>query len=217
MREVTINMPCYSEVYDLYIILEADARVEKTRGYKRDGKILYYGSSITNGACATRPGNSYESFICRTLGMDYVNLGFGGSAKGEDAIADYIANIGAEIFVYDYDHNAPDVEHLEKTHEKMFLKIRHKNPDMPILILSRPRYKRLNPIEIERLRVIKKTYENARARGDKNVYFIPGNTLMKYAKHDGYVDGLHPNDLGFYSMARVITPVLKEILRKMEI
>lgn len=93
----------------------------------------------------------------------------------------------------------------------MFLTIRRKNPDLPILILSRPKYK-LTRDEDERLSVIRKTYTDAVESGDKNVHFIDGPTLMKYAKNDGTVDGCHPNDLGFHSMAKAIIPKLKQII-----
>jgi lysophospholipase L1-like esterase len=60
--------------------------------------------------------------------------------------------------------------------------------------------------------VIYATYEKAKARGDNNVYFIDGETLFAICKKDGTVDGTHPNDLGFYSMAEAIAPVLEQIL-----
>ena len=58
-----------------------------------------------------------------------------------------------------------------------------------------------------------KTYENALARGDRNVYLIDGPTLMAIAGNEGTVDGTHPTDLGFFSMAQALIPVLKEILK----
>ena len=211
MREITINMPLFTTVSEIYVGLEERARVEKTRGYKYEKPIVFYGSSITHGGCASRPGTCYEGFISRRLDTDYINLGFSGCAKGEDSIAEYISGLDTSVFVYDYDHNAPTAEHLEKTHERMFLKVRAANPDLPILMLSRPKYY-LTEAEKKRLEIVKKTYENALARGDKNVYFIPGPSLMKYAKDEGTVDGCHPTDLGFYSMAKVIIPTIKKIL-----
>ena len=115
------------------------------------------------------------------------------------------------VFVYDYDNNAPTLKYLENTHQKMFQTVRESNPDLPIVILSRPKYF-LTEDEQQRLAVIKKTYDDAVAAGDKNVYFIDGPTLMQYAENDGTVDDLHPNDLGFYSMAKVLIALLNSIL-----
>ena len=154
---------------------------------------------------------SYSAIISRELNTNFINLGFSGNALGEDEIAEYVAGLDMSVLVYDYEHNAPDVPHLEKTHEKMFKTIRAKHPELPVVMLTLPKY-RLNREERARLEVVKRTYENAVAAGDRNVYFIPGPTLMKYAKDEGSVDGCHPTDYGFASMAKVLTPVLKKIL-----
>ncbi len=211
LREITINFPLYSGVSALYIGLDEHAVLKKSPGYKHKKPIVFYGSSITQGGCASRPGNAYESIVSRALQTDYLNLGFSGSALAEDAIAQYVKDLDMSVFVYDYDHNAPDAEHLEQTHQRMFLTIREHHPDLPIVILSRPKYK-LNEVEKQRLAVIKKTYTDAVAAGDRNTYFIDGPTLMKHAKTDGTVDGCHPNDLGFYSMAKALIPLLMHIL-----
>lgn len=210
-REITINFPLYSGLSELYIGLEDDAVLEKAGGYKCEKPIVFYGSSITQGGCASRPGNSYESIVSRALQTDYINLGFSGSAKAEDQMAEYISSLDMLCFVYDYDYNAPSVEHLQNTHQRMFFKIREANPDLPIIILSRPKCV-LNDEEKIRLDIIKNTYNQAVASGDKNVYFISGKELMEYAENDGTVDGCHPNDLGFYSMARALIKQLKGIL-----
>ena len=211
MRELTLNMPLYSRVYELYIILEEGATVESADDYDYEKPIVYYGSSITQGGCASRPGNCYQGHISRALNTNYINLGFSGSARGEDTMAEYIAGLNMSAFVYDYDHNAPTVEHLRATHERMFKLIRAKHPTLPILILSRPSTK-LDKSERERLNIIKQTYINAIEAGDKNVCFIPGNRLMKIAGDDGLVDGCHPTDLGFYSMAMVMLPTVRKML-----
>ena len=212
LREITLNFPLYSAVSELYIGIEDSALLKKSTGYKSKKPIVFYGSSITQGGCASRPGNSYESVVSRALQTDYINLGFSGSARAEDAIADYISELDMSAFVYDYDYNAPSAEHLRNTHQRMFMKIRQKNPELPIVILSRPKFT-LTQEEKERLEIIRKTYVDAVSSEDKNVFLIDGATLMKYAKNDGTVDGCHPNDLGFYSMAKALIPTLKSILK----
>ncbi|MBQ8689434.1 MAG: hypothetical protein IJ515_03625 [Clostridia bacterium] len=209
--DITINFPLYSDVCELYIGLEDKATVSEPTPYRIEKPIVYYGSSITQGGCASRPGSSYQSIISRRFDADYINLGFSGNAKGEDEIADYIKNLDMSLFVYDYDFNAPDLAHLVATHERMFLKIREANPELPIVIMSKPKYE-LTPSDYARREAIIKTYENALARGDKNVYFIPGSQLMELAKLEGTVDSTHPTDLGFYSMAMTLSDMLAKIL-----
>ena len=208
MRDITINMPLYSQVSELYIGLAADAEIEKADKYKIEKPIVFYGSSITQGGCASRPGTAYTSIVARHFDADHVNLGFSGNAKGEDEIADYIKGLDMSLFVYDYDFNAPSRDHLAATHERMFLKIREANPDLPILIMSKPRWK-LEWGNLVRLDIIRKTYINAMERGDKHVYFIDGRDLMRIAQNDGTVDGTHPTDLGFFSMASEVIRVIE--------
>ena len=212
MREVTINFPLYSEVSELYIGLHDSALVCEPKRYKLEKPIVYYGSSITQGGCASRPGNSYESIISRRLDADYINLGFSGNAKGEHEIAEYIAKMDMSVFVYDYDHNAPTAEHLKNTHAKMYRTIREAKPDLPIVLMSRPKFY-LSADEKLRFNIIKKTYEDAKSAGDTNIYLIDVATLMALAKDEGTVDNCHPNDLGFASMAKAVGDLLEKILK----
>lgn len=211
MRDITINFPLYSEVCRLYIGLSSNAQVLAPTPYKVEKPVVYYGSSITQGGCASRPGNSYEAIVSEWLNIDHINLGFSGNAKAEAAISQYIKGLDMCAFVYDYDHNAPTVEHLRATHERMFSEIRASHPNLPIIIMSRPKCN-LTEEEKERLEIIKSTYERALAQGDKNVYFISGKELMKLSGDSGTVDSCHPNDWGFYSMASAIYNVLKDII-----
>lgn len=209
---VTINFPLFSEVEALFIGIKDGAALKSAPDYKYSVPIVYYGSSITQGGCASRPGNTYESIISRELDCDYINLGFSGNAKGEKEISEYIRNLDMSIFVYDYDHNAPSVQHLKDTHERMFKEFREKNPDIPVIMLSRPKFY-LTKEEEERARVVRQTYENALNQGDKNVYHIYGKDLLSgFAKNDGTVDNTHPNDMGFASMAEKLCCIIKSLL-----
>lgn len=210
MREITINFPLYSNVNNLYIGLQNTACVEEGAPYKNDKPIVYYGSSITQGGCASRPGMSYQAIVSRTFNYDYINLGFSGNAKAEDEMIEYIKNLDMSIFVYDYDHNAPSVQHLEKTHEKMFKAIREKNPLLPVIMMSRPKHF-LNEEEKIRRKIIETTYLNAVSAGDENVYFIDGEALTELCKDSGTVDNCHPTDFGFASMAKALTEVVRDI------
>ncbi len=208
MREITINFPLYSDVNELYIGLSEKATVEKASEYRVEKPIVYYGSSITQGGCASRPGNSYQAIVTQKLGINHINLGFSGNAKAEKEISDYICSLDMSAFVFDYDHNAPNLEHLEATHERMFKEIREAKPNLPIIIMTRPKYD-LTKEEKNRREIIKRTYENAKNNGDNDVYFIDGKSLMRICHDEGTVDSCHPNDLGFYSMAMAVIKVLK--------
>ena len=211
--EILIHFPLYSNVKHLYLGLEEGSVLEAAAEYSTTTPVVYYGSSITQGGCASRPGNSYQNIQSRLLDFDHINLGFSGNAKAEDAMIDYINTLEMSAFVYDYDHNAPTAAYLADTHEKMFKRIRAAHPDLPILLLSRPQPNMVNPDDVERLRIVTKTYQNAIASGDQNVCFIPGPTLMEDVKNEGLVDGVHPNDAGFVCMARAMIPTLKQMLK----
>lgn len=214
-REYTVNFPLYDNVCELYIALKKGAKLSAPSPYAIEKPIVYYGSSITQGGCASRPGNSYPSILARRLNADYINLGFSGSARGEKEMVSYLADLckNASAFVCDYDHNAPSIEHLEKTHLFLYRTIRTANPDLPILFVSAPD-SLIHPIPyLARLKVIRKTYVIAKSEGDENVWFLPGNKLFEGICWDSCtVDGCHPNDLGFYRMAMAMEPYLREMI-----
>lgn len=214
-KEILIHFPLYSGVKSLYIGVVEGSTLSPAEPYKYEKPVVYYGSSITNGAAASRPGMTYESMLSRWLGVDHHNLGFGGSAKGEREIAEYVASLDMSVFVYDYDHNAPSVEHLLATHEPMFKIFRAKHPTTPVIFVSRPQYNRTADCR-HRFEVIKQTYENARAAGDENVYLVCGSDLFDGLDADFTVDGVHPTDLGFRYMAQGLRPVLENALSKTE-
>ena len=212
MEDVTIFLPRNEPVVNVEIAVEDAYTVEEPTPYRDIKPIVYYGSSITEGGCAAMPINAYNAIISNRLNVDYYNLGFSGSAQAENEVCDYITdNFDMSIFVYDYDHNAPTDKHLEETHERFFLRFREKHPDVPVIMMSRP-WATYSANDARRA-TIRKTYENAIARGDKNVYFIDGETYFK--PEEAYMcltDTVHPNDFGFHCMADRVQPVIEKIL-----
>ena len=167
---ITLFMPTHSHLSALYVGLKPGAVVKSAPDHKYEKPIVFYGSSITHGTGATRSGNSYPAQISKRLDLNFINLGFGGLAKGEPAMAEYISTLDMAAFVYDYDFNAPTSEHLLNTHEPFFKIIREKNPDLPILMVSRPCSFRTGEKDTaERFAIIKRTYDNAKAVGDDDV------------------------------------------------
>lgn len=214
METVTINLPRNDQILAMEIGIDDNAKIEEAPEYTIASPIVFYGSSITEGGCACRAGNAYTSIVCRWLDADYRNFGFSGSARGEEVFARYIASISdMSVFVYDYDHNANDVKQLEDTHEKFFRIVRESHPDIPILMMSRPDTDKDKADSDARKEVIYNTYCKAKEQGDKNVWFLDGETFFgKYGRHECTVDGTHPNALGFMRMAEKVYDVLCGIL-----
>ena len=212
-KNVTIYLPLYNGVKSLKIGTEKGASLGAPPPYTHEKPVVFYGSSITQGGCASRTSNSYCALLARRLDSDFINLGFSGSAKGEAYMADYIAGLAMSCFVYDYDHNAPNVDHLVATHQSFFRTIRERRPDLPVVLVTRPDVD-LAPQESERRRaVVRQTYDEACAAGDRRVYFVDGFTLFGRSDRDACtVDGCHPNDLGFVRMADGIEPALRAAL-----
>ena len=212
MKNITINFPLYNDVAAVYISLEKDARLEAPLPEKYETPVIYYGSSITQGGCASHAGNAYPNIISRRLGTNFKNFGFSGGCLAEEKMVEYLSTLDMSVFVYDYDHNSQTYQFLEKTHEAGYKKIREGNPTVPIIMItsadiSTDREKRIN--------VIRTTYENALKAGDKNVYFIHGDDIYApVGKQYCTVDKCHPNDLGFFCMANAIERVIKELLER---
>lgn len=204
-REILIHFPLYAGIIELSVGVAEGASIEKWNGYKREKPIVFYGSSITQGACASTPGNDYIGRVSRRFDTNYINLGFSGSAKGENTMMEYIASLDMSCFVYDYDQNAPDAAHLEKTHYAGYRKVRESHPDLPIIMMSNPHYDKPMWEGPARRDVIAASFARAKSEGDENVYFVDGKEIFATFNSDGCtVDSSHPNDLGFWRMAEAV-------------
>jgi hypothetical protein len=214
-REFRVNFPLYGGVGKVEIGLPPDATLEAPAPHAVK-PILFYGSSITQGGCASRPGNNYCSMLCRAVDAEQINLGFSGCGRGEPAVARAIASLDLGAFVMDYDHNAPDPDHLQRTHRDFFSIIRESHPELPVVMMSmcdiwRDRF---YATRSQRRDIVRATYDWAKGRGDSNVYFIDGEELFgDFGRCECTVDTVHPNDLGFYRMFERTLPVLREALK----
>jgi len=215
MRHYALYLPLYNGLDELLIGISPAAKLAEGRVPRIEKPILFYGSSITQGGCASKAGSCYTSIVARRLDATQINLGFSGNAKGEEHMARYIADKEMSVFIMDYDHNAPSPEHLEATHENFYKIIRVAQPDLPIIMLTMPDFDREPVLCAKRRAIIRRTYDNAVAAGDRHVYFIDGETFFGPTDRDlCTVDGCHPNDLGFLRMADVVTPVVKAALEE---
>ncbi len=212
MTDWTLYLPLYGAATQIEIGLAPGSKIEGPTPHAIKAPVLFYGSSITQGGCASRPGNAYTTMLCRAVDAPQINLGFSGCGKGEPAVADAISKLDLSVFVMDYDHNAPNTAHLQATHEPFFKIIRKANPTLPIIMMSRCDF--YPGVDSEgRRAVILQTYQNAIKAGDQHVWFVDGETLFGTEHRDACtVDGCHPNDLGFYRMFRQVLPVLQTAL-----
>ena len=214
MRNYVMYFPLYNRVDRLSVALESRAVVQPFNPYRDVAPILYYGSSITQGGCASRPDTSYQALIEKRNRIDFINLGFSGNAKAEKEMVAYLGGVNCSIFVCDYDHNAPTADYLKATHYPLYEGFRAAQPDTPILFLSRPDINRWADGE-ERRKIVYSTYLKAKRQGDKNVYFLSGKNFYGNDLFWNFsVDGCHPTDYGFAMMAKKIYQKIVSIDKK---
>ena len=220
MKDVIVYFPLNASFSDVYIGLREGSVIEEASPYTYEKPVVFYGSSIVHGG-GSRPSSPYSSVLSRRFDTDFINLGFGGGAKAERTLMEYMAGLDMSVFVYDYDHNAPTLEHLRETHYAGYQIFRSKQPKTPVIMASRPDYWSRNyslehytTEETEKRRkLIEENYLRARAEGDENVYFVDGSKMFDEAfREDCTSDGCHPNDLGYHYMANAFGEVLKKLL-----
>ncbi len=224
MREFTIHFPLYSGVKKFEVGLSAGSKVKEPTPWDDPRPVVVYGTSITQGGCASRPGMLHTNIMSRMLNRPFINLGFSGNGRGEPEMAEIIARIKyPAMFVLEYDDNARP-ERLEKTLEPFIRILRKKHSNTPILTIStepksaeayepfssdyaskeRPEYTRIHTENLKRFR----------SEGDNNIYFLDGMRLYGQDFAECTVDGAHATDLGFYRMAHTTGPIIDSILSK---
>jgi hypothetical protein len=136
-RVFTLNFPLYQGVKEVLIGVEPDATVAEPPPFALPGKIVCYGTSITQGGCASRPGMAYTNILSRLLDAEFVNLGFSGNGRGEPEVAQAVSQIpDLRLFILDYDANAESPEHLQRTLPEFIHILRQSHHDTPILVVS---------------------------------------------------------------------------------
>lgn len=211
MRQYTLYFPLYNAVGSAEIGICEGATMGEGLPYRDIAPVLYYGSSITQGGCASRADNCYPALISAWTGVDFWNFGFSGAARGETAMAEFLASVGCSLMVMDYDHNADSAAFLAQTHSAFYGAFRRLAPQVPVLFVTKPDVEQ-DGAAAQRRRIVRETYLQALARGER-VYFQDGAALFgKTDRMHCTVDGTHPNDLGFYRMARVLQKRVSHIL-----
>ncbi|MFZ4776912.1 MAG: SGNH/GDSL hydrolase family protein [Terrimicrobiaceae bacterium] len=224
-RNFTLNFPLYKGVNELVIGLQAGARMKSPPAYRSKKPIVVYGTSITQGGCASRPGSCYTNNLSRRLNMPFINLGFSGSGKGEADVARMVALIKKPaLLVLDYEANCEGHDQFKKTLPAFISILRGAHADVPILIISKNRFaQEALEFESDSLNHEKSNRKQCQAMqrdlvarlrkaGDRNLHFLDGSTLLGKDYWECSVDGVHPTDSGFSRMADGIEPTIKNIL-----
>lgn len=216
-KECLLYLPLYDEIKSLEIGVD-DKSSFNLAANPFNKRILIYGSSILQGASASRPGLAYPAILSRTTGFNFINMGLSGSAKMEKSVADAIAGMDADAFILDCVPNSSPEEITQRT-AYLVKCIKEKHPKKPIIIIQSIVREGGNWDKKIALRVkqqnenIKIEYEKLKKEGIPNLYFISSENLLGH-DHEGSVDGIHPNDLGFYRMMEILKPAIGGILEK---
>lgn len=211
--EVLVNFPLYNGVKSFKLGIDGSAEISalppRASGVSRP--VVFYGTSITHGGCASRPGLSFVNIIGRNLDVPVVNLGFSGSGKMEYEMSEHISRIDASCFVLDclWNMRMKPKSGLPE-YEPFIRNLRAKRPGVPIImagycdVFCGP----VNPKEA----FARKLYEKLIAEGWTDLYFLPGEGMLG-DDFEGTVDGVHPNDIGMVRMAEAYGKAVKKALR----
>ena len=213
LRNIMIHMPLYKPVALDQIGLDEGAAIKGHRPFALSKPVLFYGSSITQGGCASTPGTTYQDFISRSLNVDFINLGFSGNGQGEPEVARAINEIDCSCIVVDHWANK-GLDYRENL--PVFIgELRKVHKDVPIIVVG-PFYFCRDDIDdslhVEQRKAGEDFVRKMQRQGDRNIHFFDGRKMISRETSFGLVDGVHPNSLGFYLIAKGFSPFLKRVL-----
>ena len=219
-KQFRLYFPLYNGVSALELGVIAGSKLSISPKDDHQKPIVFYGTSIMQGGCASRPGMSYTSIISRRLGLPVINLGFSGNGKCEPAVAKLLAELDPLLFVLDPLPNLFPADAAQRLPEFVEI-IRSERPQTPILLAQPPVYADAPAIPARRQRVadayavVAEVHRRRVENGDQHIFLAPGADL---AEHGGEatVDGTHPTDLGFAMMADALEPHLRRVLQLSE-
>lgn len=212
VKEVLINLPMLSDVVSFEIGFNGGLDGISAPLKRDHAPIVFYGGAMTQGLSASRPGNAYANIVGRMLNADTINLGVMSKARGDAAIAEYIAGIGEiSAFVLELDDGA-SADELRANHYNFYKTVRDAHPDIPIIIMNTPTYsEEATNAASERREVILETYKKALEAGDRLVYFLDANSTFPHTGDllDIYTGDMQTaSDTGMYAVALGVYDVL---------
>ncbi|HBV62029.1 MAG TPA: hypothetical protein DEF45_03305 [Rhodopirellula sp.] len=213
-RDYTVYLPLYNGVEFLRIGVPAGAAFEAIA--PRTAKpIVFYGTSITHGACASRPGMPHPAILGRRLDRPVINLGFSGNGKMEKEVGKYLAELDPVVYVIDCLPNMVGTEVAARA-EPLVRQLRKARPKTPILLVEDRTYANAGFVRGAKKRhdesraALRSAYERLVAEGFGQLGYVKGETLLGADREDT-TDGSHPSDLGFYRHANAMEGVLREL------
>jgi hypothetical protein len=217
MREYAAYLPLYNGIESLEIGVPKGAQF-KGLAPRTAKPLVFYGTSITHGACASRPGMVHTAILGRRFDCPVLNIGFSGNGRMDAAVGELLAKVDAAAYVIDCNPNmGPD--DVRKKCPALVHQLRAARPNTPIVLVEDRRFTN-SWIRPERQRfhtenhaALRASYEALVKEGVKNLYYVFGDGLLG-DDGDGATDGSHPNDLGFLRQADVFEPVLRRALGK---
>lgn len=211
-RQYLLYLPLYNGIKSIEIGIPKDRTLSKpdASAFKQCKPIVFYGTSITQGACASRPGMAAAAIVERRLNTEVINLGFSAAGRMEPEMADLLAELDPSIYVLDCLWNmSPDT--VSKLVEPFVKKLRAAHPDTPIVLAEDTSVRNISPTD--KGRVLRTVYEKLTAEGVKNLYLLPSKDMLG-DDSEGTVDLAHHNDLGMMRQAEVFIRTLQPLLEK---
>ena len=215
LREYAAYLPLYNGIEFLNIGVPPNGKFESLEPRKKK-PIVFYGTSITHGACASRPGMAHPAILGRRFDMPVVNLGFSGNGKMHTEVGDYLTRIDASVYVIDCLPNM-NAKQVETRCVPLVKLIRAKKPDTPIVLVEDRRNTNSwilptrDAHHTANHAALRNAFEMLRSESVGKLYYIPGDRLYG-TDGDGATDGSHASDLGFFRQANVFEPVLRKAM-----
>jgi lysophospholipase L1-like esterase len=217
-HEYLLYLPLYNGVESVALSVSPEFTIAPAPVRPEDERrpIVFYGTSITQGGCASRPGMAYPSIIGRHLHRPIINLGFSGNGKMEPEMAALLAELDPEIYVLDALPNMT----AEMVHERAvpFVRtLRDAHPETPIVMIENVHYQSewfnepLRTMVAEKNAALHTALASMEAEGIGGVTLVPSAGLLG-DDTEPTVDGIHQTDLGFLRMAESLEPVLVGLL-----
>jgi hypothetical protein len=217
-REYLLNLPLYDGVDSLSIGVNLNAEITvPAENYLIAKKpVVYYGSSITQGGCASRPGMAFTNIMEREMDRTIINMGFSGSGTFDIPVGEAMSEIDAALYVIDCNPNTLTELIYDKA-VALVKFLREKRPDVPILLTDSFDYVSgfgdPKNSDTEKKRVeLRNAYKTLQKDGIKKLYYRDGVGLIGN-DFEGTVDGVHPNDLGMMRFAESMRPTLEKLVK----